>query len=350
MKILLCADNHFCQYSSIARQRGEKYSFRLENQIQTFKWVKEIAETEKVDMMVHLGDFFDKATLNAEEITALKELEWPNIPIKFLVGNHEMGSSDLSINSINVLAKVGEIIDSPKMDSGYGYELVYLPYILESERKPLAEYLDKLSKDYWKDSWTTQEVKNRIILSHNDIAGVQFGQFVSKTGFSLDEISQNCSLFVNGHLHNQQQLNDKVINLGNVTGLNFSEDATKYSHCVGILDTNTLNLKLINNPYAMQFYKFDIENESDLSCLDKCLPNSCVSVKIPEILLNLTKEKISANDSIISHKISLLPNLTHSTPKNIQEIVKVDHIQQFKNYIIDTLGQSEILLGELSLL
>ena len=46
-----------------------------------------------------------------------------------------------------------------------------------------------------------------------------------------------------------------------MTGQNFSEDGFKYSHCVGILDTNTLDIELINNPYALNFYKIEINDE-----------------------------------------------------------------------------------------
>ena len=35
MKVLLYTDNHFSQYSSILRNRGERYSIRLENQIKS---------------------------------------------------------------------------------------------------------------------------------------------------------------------------------------------------------------------------------------------------------------------------------------------------------------------------
>ena len=51
---------------------------------------------------------------------------------------------------------------------------------------------------------TTCEVKNRIILSHNDLAGLQLGKYISKTGFDINDIDKNCALFINGHLHNQE--------------------------------------------------------------------------------------------------------------------------------------------------
>ena len=44
----------------------------------------------------------------------------------------------------------------------------------------------------------------------------------------------------------------------------YLEDAEKYSHTIGILDLNTMKLDLINNPYAFNFYKFEILCEKDI--------------------------------------------------------------------------------------
>ena len=130
MRILLYTDNHFCSNSSIVRSKGQKYSARLENQIETLNWINNIALEKNCDKMICLGDFFDSATLNAEELTALKEVKWNNLPKEFLVGNHEMGNNDLSYNSTNALSQFGKVIDKPTIDCGFGYEILYLPYML----------------------------------------------------------------------------------------------------------------------------------------------------------------------------------------------------------------------------
>ena len=62
--------------------------------------------------------------------------------------------------------------------------------------------------------------KGKIIFSHNDIAGMNLGHFTSKDGFSIDEINDNCVLFINGHLHNSSWVGRKykIYNAGNLTG------------------------------------------------------------------------------------------------------------------------------------
>lgn len=44
------------------------------------------------------------------------------------------------------------------------------------------------------------------------------GQFISKAGFDINDIEDNCDLFINGHLHNGSKITDKIFNVGNLTG------------------------------------------------------------------------------------------------------------------------------------
>lgn len=346
MKILLYTDNHFSQYSSIVRSRGEKFSTRLENQIKSINWVEQLAIDEKCEKIIHLGDFFDTNTLNAEELTALNEIKWADIEHIFLVGNHEMGINDLSYSSAHLFNMVPKtkVIDKVDCDVGYGYELIYLPYILESNRKSLSDYFKELHQE----KFTTQEVKNRIIFSHNDICGIRYGQWESKAGFDIHDIENHCDLFINGHLHNQTQVTKKILNLGNLTGQNFSEDAEKYNHCAAILDTDTLKVDLIVNPYALNFYKLDILSKDDFNKLNLCKDASIMSIKTYASLVNDLRVELSNKQHIISHRIIVLPEVSNSNKQDIKQILKLDHIEQFKRYITDNVEPSVYLNEELS--
>ena len=350
MKILLYTDNHWSNTSSIVTGMGDKYTLRLENQIKSLNWVEEQAISNKCEMIICLGDFFDKPVLDAKEITALSEIKWSDIPHVFLVGNHEMASNDLQISSAHLLKFIpkSKVIDKPTMDSNYGCELFFLPYILESNRKPLREYIDTVSRDYWSDMWTTDEYKHLIIFSHNDISGVQYGKFETKTGFSIKEIEENCSYFINGHLHNQCNITDKIFNLGNLTGQNFNEDGFKYFHDIGILDTDTLNIELIHNPYAFYFYKFGIENEEDLKNLTNLKDNSIITLKVYEDLVEETKQEIEKNKSILVSRIVVIPRNKKVRTKKENTINSINHIEELKKYCIDKLGDSSEVLYELN--
>ena len=86
--------------------------------------------------------------------------------------------------------------------------ILCLPYL--TSRKDLKAYTSKLPKD-----------KNLIILSHNDIKGIQYGAYTSVDGFDINDISSSCALFINGHLHNHSQFCRNGLNLGNLTGQKF---------------------------------------------------------------------------------------------------------------------------------
>jgi DNA repair exonuclease SbcCD nuclease subunit len=202
---------------------------------------------------MNLGDFFDRPDLTSDTITACNDIDWSNIMHYSIVGNHDASTSSLLFNSVNsFLSENHKIIIEPEVLELDDCYICFLPYVVECDRKPLAEYFKNLNPS-----------KPRVFLSHNDIKGIQMGPVVSKTGFSIEEIESEAALFINGHLHNGQRISNNIINLGNTTGKDFGEDALRYTHNIALLDTSTLQLEFIENPHAYNFYKLQIETESD---------------------------------------------------------------------------------------
>ena len=348
MKFLIFADPHWSSYSSIVRSRGSKYSTRLENLIASMNWVEQTALSLRCDGVIGLGDFFDKADLNSEEVTALQEINWCGIPHYFIVGNHEMGRCDLSFSSSHMftLSPNSIVLDKPcTLFFDDTRELCVLPYILEADRKPLTEYFAPLT-----------DGRSRVILSHNDLSGVFMGSFVSREGFSLEEIEANCDLFINGHLHNNSWVSSKVVNVGNLTGQNFSEDATKYSHNVLLLDTDKRNIEWYENPYAMNFYKFDFSSYDDTEKSAKSIQTTLDSVKnnaVATILVNteskfIVEDLLSTNDRIISCRI--ITDALKASNK-VQAVsssdMSIDHLQKFTEYVKEHFDNDKTVMEEL---
>lgn len=312
MKIGIIGDIHFNEYSSILRERGNKFSLRLENCIKSINWAEEY--TQDCDQIVYLGDFFDKSSLNAEELTALADINWNNVPHKFLVGNHEMGINSLIFSSAHVLKNNRfEIIDSAKTEIYDSFELCYLPYILEENREPLVNYFKPSNK-------------TRYIFSHNDISGIQMGKFISKAGFSIEEIEANCNLFVNGHLHNGMPVTNKIINIGNLTGQNFSEDGFIYSHNIMTIDTDKQGYNIHRNPYAINFYK--LTSITDLSKVT----NAVITLQVSDDEVAKANELIRQNPEILASRV--IVNYSQKEKRDVQELT-VDHLEEFKNFIYD---------------
>jgi len=343
MKILVVGDVHFSQYSSILRSRGKNFSTRLENMIQSLNWVETISTEYGCNEEIFLGDFFDRSDLLQEEISALKEIQWNHTPRirHFIVGNHESGIATLEYNSTDVLSSVprNDIINEPVLYSlDDKTEILFLPYITEDNRKPFAEYLTNRNP-----------AKKLIVFSHNDIKDFQMGAFLSTTGFSVDEICQYSDLYMNGHLHNCGQVGDKIINVGNLTGQNFSEDAFKYEHHIAILDTDTMKIEYVENPYAMNFYKIEINSESDIKELKKIKSNAVVHIRCLDTLENVVRSTLETLN-VIASKIILVSTVSSGSIDSSVSLKCADHLKQFIDFILsrDDIDDKEIFRQELS--
>ncbi len=337
MKILLFTDLHMCPRASIINKWGTKYPSRLENCIESLNWMERTAENLGCEYIINLGDFFDKPDLTSETITACNDIAWSWIMHYHLVGNHDASNSCLTFNSVNCLsANNHRVITEPQVLPLDDCDICFLPYVTECDRKPLAEYFKNLDPN-----------RPRVILSHNDISGLQLGPVVSKTGFSLEEIESNCSLFINGHLHNGQVLTPKVINLGNLTGKDFGEDAFKHNHNVAVLDTKTMSLTYIENQYAYNFYKIQIDCENDLCQLDNLKNNAVVSIKCEQSVIEQTKQKIEALNNIIEARIIMTKQYSE-TAESVELDLTVDHLARFIECCKASIENSPLLEEELS--
>ena len=156
-----------------------------------------------------------------------------------------------------------------------------------------------------------------------------------------DEIWCNCDLFINGHLHNGSKITNKIINVGNLTGQNFSEDAFKYDHCIFILDTTTLQIAVYENPYAINFYKIELWDVTKLK------QNAVITLKCEEQSQSHYKELLLAAPNVLTSRLIVIPTSTDSSHSSMQELIAVNHLDKFKDYVLDVLGTNEIIVQEL---
>ena len=350
MRILLFSDVHWSTYSSIVRGRGDKYSLRLENLIRSMNWVEECAEEYYCDKVICLGDFFDRSELDAESITALNEIKWAAIPHTFLVGNHEVNTADLKYSTAHLFnLNESKIINTPCIEDIGNCQLLYLPYCTEKDRPDLHEL--------YKERNTS---RRKLLLSHNDIKGINYGRFVSKEGFSVEELEDVCDTCINGHLHNAGQVTSKIRDIGNLTGQNFSEDAFQYSHNIIIVDTNEWKFYVLENPFAFNFYKLDFTSDwdiDDLNHISSTLKNNsvltvhCKQDDGYQCLRARFDPKWPDNGfpkccNIITSKF-IIERTKSNNSEDDNVSFSVDHISQFKDYILENVGSDDIVLSEL---
>ena len=341
MKILLFSDVHWSTNTSIVRSRGEKYSTRLELLIKSMNWVNDLAVKEGCDSMICLGDFFDKAQISDEESSALREIKWNKLHTAYLVGNHESSVSSLDFSTVDLFRnKRVDIVSKVKLAELEDSQILFLPYITEDNRLTLYDYI----KDF--------NLKNKrlIIISHNDIKDAQYGGFVSKTGFSVDDVMSNCNLFLNGHIHNKGQLTSRIINVGSLTAHNFTNDSFTYEYGAWILDTKTLELTFFENPYSLNFYKLEINKEEDIKQLYKLKSNAVLSIRCLNTLADITRQVLNSIKDVIEYRLILYSNTLnkHVLDENMQ-LNTSDHLTKFRDFILsrDDIEDVDILKEEL---
>lgn len=340
-KFLIYTDVHWSTYSSILRRRGEKYSTRLHSLINSMNWVEQLAIDLGCDEEICCGDYFDRPDLLAEELTALQEIKWNNLPKKFLVGNHESNINSLEYSSTKALESVNaEIIDNTsKYSVNDNVDFFFVPYILTNGIIKLNDYIDQNSG------------KKKVVFAHSDIAGLQYGKFTSQTGFDAEDICNNCDLFINGHLHNGQIINKKIVLVGNLCGQNFNENALMYDHLVYVLtveDSGRLILESYENPYAFNFYKFYINNKDDINQLYNLKQNSVVSISCCDDLIDDVDLALSKNDNIVESRLSVVYTGNQQQDATILQVE--DHLKQFIEFVQQKLEPSPALEQELAIL
>ena len=148
-------------------------------------------------------------------------------------------------------------------------------------------------------------------------------------------------------LHNGQSITEKVITLGNITGKDFGECSFKHSHNVAILDTNTLELTYIENPYAFNFYKIEIDTELDITQLYKLKQRAVVSIKCNNQLVDNVKQAISELPNIIESRI-IITRKYEEAINTVDIDLSVDHLARFIECCRSSIESSSILEEELA--
>lgn len=283
-KLGVFSDSHFSLTSSILTNKsGYKFSARLDYLIKSFKWMYELFEEEGVKAIVHAGDLFDSDIILPEVGSALSEAlsyNTSNIPQYFLLGNHEKKDLGVKYNSLSLLSQSSniEIIDSTKQALFIGDDkhASFLPYT--------KEMID-MNMTYCYDNHDSIGY-NQILFSHVDYLGMKAGAITLDSGISIEDVSDRFKLILNGHIHTASSKGDygNIVNIGAFTGLSFNDTYTKYYPGVIIVDTESLEIKRVANPYAILFFTFEVKSISELlSKLNSIQVDNpkCVRVKAP---------------------------------------------------------------------
>jgi hypothetical protein len=115
-----------------------------------------------------------------------------------------------------------------------------------------------------------------------------------------------------------------------------------------LVDTDTMTYELIENPYAFNFYKIEINTKADLAILNRLSSNAVVSIKCRDTIVAELKELIITLPNIVESRIVITREVANGeTAEDITDLT-VDQYVKFAECCREKLENNAILEEELS--
>lgn len=337
MKIFIYSDLHISRTSSILplTSSNYKYTYRQNMILQLGKYLVNLIDEYKPDLILNLGDTFDNHTLTSYDIDIASKFfecfRMLNIPHIVLVGNHEMINQDFNaieiLNNINNITVISEpstvntdIILSTKLSLQQpNVKLAFLPYC---DYRDILEFPD-----------------GDFLFSHQDIQGSCIrGDFKLPNGIDQNDLSKYKLVF-NGHIH-KSSIMKNIINVGSISTHSFSDDQENVPKCY-IFDTNTLDLTTYKPTCCPLFRKVEIKkNISELYAFVDQLDKNykyILHITCPFELKDEIKSFIEQNEFVINSRISIIGSIKEVKEENKNNTINlssnIDILQNFKDFL-----------------
>lgn len=215
---------------------GAKTNSPLHNQDNLYyiDWLSALAIEQEWDMIVFMGDWFENrnainvSTLN-KAYAGLEKLDSLDIPIKFLVGNHDLffrGSREQFSTYHYSKFKNVDIISETTFEDGFGY----FPYLFGHEYPAAAAAIIENKPQY---AFGHFEFRNFIVTGTD-----------RRMDHGPDHTQFSSPKFVfSGHFH-KRQAHDNIIYIGNTFPTNYG-DAWDDERGCAVLDTDTDHVEFL---------------------------------------------------------------------------------------------------------
>jgi len=245
MKVAIITDQHFgCRKNS---KVFHDYFLRFYNEI-FFPTLEE----EKITAVVDMGDTFDSrkgidfSALYWAKNNYYDVLEKMGITVHTIVGNHTAYyKNSNNVNAVDLLLREYQNVtvysEATEVKLG-NLKTLFVPWINQENEKKTYNIIEKTS--------------SKCVLGHLELKGFNANKFVVIEHGYDKEIFKKFSLVLSGHYHTRSS-KENVRYLGNPYEMYWTDvDDTRGFH---IFDTETLELKAVNNPFKM-FYKILYED------------------------------------------------------------------------------------------
>jgi DNA repair exonuclease SbcCD nuclease subunit len=249
MKVALITDTHFGARgdSQVFDQFFEKFYSKI---------FFPVLDKLDVQQVVHLGDTFDRrkfisyVTLSSCQRYFFDELEKRDIVVRMIVGNHDTAyKNTLEVNSPSLLVSRYEniqVIKEPQVENLGPLEVLMIPWVCTDNQDKTFDMLKNVSA--------------QLVMGHLDITGFEMYRGQPNLGGYDASLFNRFEAAYSGHFHHRSTK-------GNITYLGNPYEITwwDYNDPRGfhILDTDTREVKFIENPYRM-FHKIEYDDTKQL--------------------------------------------------------------------------------------
>ena len=302
--------------------------------VKFLRWVVQIKEELKPDLVVNLGDTFDThAVIRSEILTEFKNhvkvITKDETPYFYVIGNHDQYKPGKmkyhALKGIDGLQHL-HIIDQTQIIDN----ITYVPYIHDPRDFP--------------------QIKTELCVAHQTFIGCDYGFFRPEDGVKGPETG--AELIISGHIHMRQQF-DNVI----YPGTPYAQNLNDINQSQGILyfDTDSFECKYYESPFPLyRGLKFDLRETT----IDDMHDYTASQINVTDHwVLDITGPKVDINSYINSSEFNDLRGnadirlRTKYTDKNkqrkrIQGITLESVIKEYIDNIYDGSLPKEILFDK----
>ena len=224
----------------------------LKDGVELLQWVESVAEAEKPDLVVNLGDTFDDHSVIRAEVLSivndhLMRLQAAKFPVIMVLGNHDMWKPNSNkYHALEVFKGRKDLVVVDKTATING--VTYVPYLPDPADWP-------------------KDAKTDIYVTHNTFIGADYGPSCAKDG--VDTAQVEADLVVSGHIHKRQLLKEGLIVYPGTPSSLTASDANQVKGLM-ILDSDTLEMRFIDSPFPMwRTLEIDLSSSNNLELNEK---------------------------------------------------------------------------------
>lgn len=300
MKIGIYSDIHS------SRNDAEISETNIHNIHSSVLWAREEFKKQGCELIVNTGDFFDSDTIDAETNYMVSDIYKKHGKMKEIIvcGNHEIKDAEGKYNSLCMLDNYPNVTIINNLDTMKIGDITFIfqPYTKDiNKMKELQAAL--------------QSIKGKKVLfshlTYINVPNIRLNENI-KGEIDYNWIKDDVDLIFNGHIHIGLE-SDKYYQVGTITGFTFNDDYTFHKPGIIIFDTDTLEVKRIENPLSI-LYEKTVYNKLKVKFPERtCLRVDCPAGKALDI------EKKLAEMKLLSYKIRIMAEDTKDSEVTIKK-------------------------------